>query len=121
MHSGRAVQVVSGDDKGWEGGSQSSVTGGDKQTEGLVVLLCTGRSGKATSDTNNEEAPGPWSWGKGSRVGGELCKGPEAGATLGYSWHRKGKHCLIRNCENGDRSFQKPLWAMARSWDFILN
>lgn len=58
--------------------------------------------------------------GKGSRNREELCKGPEEGATLEYSWNRRG-NCLILSYENEDRSFQKPLWAMARSWDFILN
>lgn len=64
-------------------------------------------------------------WEEGSKKREESCKGPEARATLGVFIEQKEKtmHHSERagGDENGDGDFQKPLWALARSWGFILN
>lgn len=54
----------------------------------------------------------------------ESCKGPEAGATVRVFLEQKETpHHSERagGDENGDRGFQKPLRALAGSWDLILN
>lgn len=42
-----------------------------------------------TSDTSNEETTEPRSWEEGFKKREDLCKGPEAGATLEVSMEQK--------------------------------